>query len=178
MNTNPDNLSLLARLRLALSCFSQIISNPSFATRIEASLPAAATKPVAALPPERIHADGLTLLSTLQREGRLIDFLQEDMSAFTDADIGAAARIVHTGCRKVLKQSLVLEPVLSDTEGASISVPSGFDAQQIRLTGNISGTPPFQGTLKHHGWKVSEINLPTVAESLDPRILAPAEVEL
>ena len=31
----------------------------------------------------------------LQREGRLIDFLQEDLAAFPDADVGAAARAVR-----------------------------------------------------------------------------------
>ena len=114
----------------------------------------------------------------LQREGRLIDFLQEDVAAFSDADIGAAARVVHGGCRKALAQCLTLEPVLKDAEGANVTVPAGFDAQRIRLTGNVAGQPPFRGALKHHGWVATAVRLPALSEILDPRVLAPAEVEL
>jgi hypothetical protein len=59
-----------------------------------------------------------------------------------------------------------------------VTVPAGFDAQRIRLTGAVLGQPPFKGSLKHHGWVASDVRLPTVSEALDPRILAPAEVEL
>lgn len=108
----------------------------------------------------------------------MIDFLQEDVAAFSDAEIGAAARVVHAGSRKVLTQYLTLEPVLKEADGASVTVRPGFDAQRIRLTGNIAGQPPFRGTLKHHGWVATETRFPVVAETLDPRVLAPAEVEL
>jgi hypothetical protein len=100
------------------------------------------------------------------------------MCAFSDAEIGAAARVVHAGCRKALQQGLVLEPVMPEAEGATLSVPAGFDAQRIRLTGNIAGQPPFRGTLKHHGWQVAAMRLPAPPATLDLRILAPAEVEL
>jgi hypothetical protein len=136
-----------------------------------------APKPVE-LPPERLHASGLFLLAMLQREGRLIDFLQEDVAAFSDAEIGAAVRVVHAGCRKVLEQNLALEPVLRDAEGATVSVPAGFDAQRIRLTGNVTGQPPYRGTLKHHGWAATAVRFPTLPDSLDLRVLAAAEVEL
>jgi hypothetical protein len=130
-----------------------------------------------AVPPERVHASGLAVLSLLQREGRLIDFLKEDMAAFSDAEIGAAARVVHAGCRRLFSDYLTLGPALKDAEGATIKVSAGFDAQRIRLTGNIVGEPPFQGTLKHHGWVATAVRLPAISE-LDPRVLAPAEVEL
>jgi hypothetical protein len=187
MKTDESILSLGARWRVALTCFSRILANGRFAAQIQPLLnnreaaTAAATPPVAtpaAIPPERLHASGLALLATLQREGRLIDFLQEDMRAFSDAEIGAAARIVHAGCRKALQQGLDLEPVLQEAEGATLSVPAGFDAQRIRLTGNISGQPPFRGALKHHGWQVADIRMPVPSEKLNMRILAPAEVEL
>src|SRR5690606_14145790 len=112
----------------------------------------------------------------LQREGRLIDFLQEDVSSFSDAEIGAAARIVHAGSRKVIAQYLTLEPVLHEAEGATVSVPPGFNAERIRLTGNIAGEPPYRGTLSRHGWVATAIRLPTVSPSLDSRVIAPAEV--
>ena len=92
--------------------------------------------------------------------------------------MGAAARVVHSGCSKVLKQYFALEPAVKETEGATMTVPVGFDPQRLRLTGNVAGQPPFKGTLKHHGWVAKEVRLPAVPETLDPRIVAPAEVEL
>ena len=174
------------RLATGLACFTRALGSPDFCRQVAALLhPVPAPAPAkpsevkpAELPPERRHASGLAILSLLQREGRLIDFLQEDMAAYSDADIGGAARVVHAGCRKVLADQLTLEPVLKDAEGAAIKVPVGFDAQRIRLTGNLAGQPPFAGTLKHHGWIVTSVRLPTVSETLDPRVLAPAEVEL
>ena len=176
--------SFWQRLGTGLTCFSRALGNPAFCRQVTpllnpapvpAKLPEA--KPVE-LPPERRHASGLAVLALLQREGRLIDFLQEDMAAYSDAEIGGAARVVHAGCRKVLADQLTLEPVLKEAEGAAIKVPAGFDAQRIRLTGNLAGQPPFSGTLKHHGWLATSVRLPTVSENLDPRVLAPAEVEL
>ncbi len=137
-----------------------------------------APPPVVVVAPERVHASGLLVLAALQREGRLIDFLQQDVAGFSDEDVGAAARVVHAGCSKVLKQYFELEPAVKEAEGATLTVPAGFDAQRLRLTGNVAGQPPFKGTLKHHGWVAKEVRLPAVPETLDPRIVAPAEVEL
>jgi hypothetical protein len=86
--------------------------------------------------------------------------------------------VVHAGCRKVITECLALEPVLKEAEGAAIKLPSGFDAQRIRLTGNVAGQPPFRGALKHHGWVTTAVRLPAVSDALDPRVIAPAEVEL
>ncbi len=148
-----------------------------FAADIEAGLRGLDAKQ-AVQPPERVHASGLLLLATFQREGRLVDFLQQDLTGFSDEEIGAAARVVHTGCRKVLQQVCDLEPVRHEPEGAPVQLDSGFDAQRIRLTGNVSGHPPFRGSLKHHGWAATAIRLPVLAADLDPRVIAPAEVEL
>ena len=173
--------SFLARLRTALSCFNRALTSPDFSRQAAELLRSPQTqahhKPIE-LPPERAHASGLAVLSLLQREGRLIDFLKEDMAAFSDAEIGAAARVVHAGCRKVFSEYFVSEPALRDAEGATISVPAGFDAQRIRLTGNIAGQPPFCGMLKHHGWVATAVRMPAISEALDPRVLAAAEVEL
>jgi hypothetical protein len=174
METPTPTPSFFARVGLAF----RVLGNASLAAKVVAlETPAAIEKPIEPAP-EKTHAAGLAVLALLQREGRLIDFLQEDVSSFSDADIGAAARVVHTGSRKVLNQYLTLEPVLKDSEGATVSVPAGFDAQRIRLTGNIAGQPPFRGTLKHHGWVATAIKLPTVSSALDPKVIAPAEVEL
>lgn len=184
MDGKPDPqtyLTFITRLWLALKCFWRTLVQQETAKRVAAivsEVPAAEAAKEPELPPERKHASGLYMLSLLQREGRLIDFLQEDVTAFSDAEVGAAARVVHAGCRKVITECLALEPVLKDAEGASVNVPVGFDAQRIRLTGNVAGQPPFRGALKHHGWITNAVRLPSVSDALDPRVLAPAEIEL
>jgi hypothetical protein len=133
-------------------------------------------------PPERAAAadarPALYLLSVLQREGRLLDFVQEDVAAFPDAAVGAAARTVHTGCKKAIADLFVVEPLFREGEGATVTIERGFDASAVRLTGNVVGDPPFRGALRHHGWRAREVRLPELREGLDPTVLAPAEVEL
>ncbi|MBX3155085.1 MAG: DUF2760 domain-containing protein [Deltaproteobacteria bacterium] len=129
--------------------------------------------------PAQAHRDGaLAFLALLQREGRLVDFLREPLDGFGDADIGAAARDVHRGCRKVLEQHLSIEPVMPGAEEEKVSVPKGFDPAEVRLIGEAKGEPPFRGTLRHHGWRVVEAKLPTLADGVDRAVIAPAEVEL
>jgi hypothetical protein len=120
----------------------------------------------------------LQLLSLLQREGRFVDFLEEDVAAFSDAQVGAAARVVHEGCRKALREHVPMEPVRSEEEGAKVKLEAGFDAKAIRLTGNVTGEPPYTGTLAHRGWRAKEVKLPKMAEGHDARVIAAAEVEL
>ena len=187
---SQSNPSIASRFGLAWTCFWRILGQPDFARQvaraIAAPAPTTAPTPAAApasapaptLPPERVNASGLLVLSLLQREGRLIDFLQENVASFSDAEVGAAARVVHAGCKKALAEHFTVEPVLKDAEGATVTLPAGFDAGRIRITGNVAGQPPFRGALKHHGWVASAVRLPSVSETLDPRVLAPAEVEL
>jgi hypothetical protein len=120
----------------------------------------------------------LLLLTLLQRDGRLIDFLHEDVAGFPDADVGAAARVVHSGCKKAIAQYFTFAPVRTESEGASITVEKGFDPSQIRLAGNVSGEPPFKGKLAHQGWKATDVRLPERPPSIDARVVAPAEVEI
>ncbi|MEY3807506.1 MAG: hypothetical protein RI893_482 [Pseudomonadota bacterium] len=120
----------------------------------------------------------LQLLGLLQKEARFIDFIKEDITAFSDADIGIAARVVHEGCNKALKEHFTLAPVRGEQEGSKITLPKGFDAAEVRLTGNIVGTAPFNGTLVHKGWQVTSIRLPKLTLAHNAAIVAPAEVEL
>jgi len=120
----------------------------------------------------------LQLLALFQREGRLIDFLEEDVVGFTDAQVGAAARVVHEGCRRVLREHVPCVPICSEEEGSPITIAKGFDAQAIRLTGRVTGEPPYRGKLAHRGWRAKEVKLPKIAEGHDPYLIAPAEVEL
>ena len=125
------------------------------------------------------HREGaLALLALLQREGRLVDFLRESLDGFSDADIGAAARDVHRGCKKIVDQTFTLEPVMPGAEDDKVTVPRGFDPAEIRLIGEARGTPPFGGTLRHHGWRATRTTLPTLAEGVDRAVVAPAEVEV
>lgn len=125
------------------------------------------------------HRDGaLALLGLLQREGRLIDFLREDLDDYDDEDIGASVRDIHRGCRKVVDDHLALEPVMPGEEDEDVNVPKGFDPGEIRLVGDVDGDPPFKGVMRHHGWRVTEAKLPTLTEGVDRHVLAPAEVEI
>ena len=120
----------------------------------------------------------LHLLSLLQREGRLVDFLEENLKDYDDAQIGAAVRNIQENCQKTLKKYLKIEAVLDKEEGEEIALEKGFDASAIKLTGNVSGEPPFKGSLQHCGWRVGQFDLPTLSGSPDPTIIAPAEVEV
>jgi hypothetical protein len=167
------NVSFGARLTLAF----RVLFNAAFAGRVSRLLSLPQDKPVAATP-ERVHASSLLLLGALQREGRLVDFLQQEVSGFADEQVGAAARVVHAGCRRVLQQYYDLEPAAKEQEGAEVSLQKGFDAQRWRLTGNVAGQPPFRGIVRHHGWVTRGIRMPALSESIDPRIVAPAELEI
>lgn len=120
----------------------------------------------------------LQLLSILQKEARFIDFVREDMTEHSDADVGMVARVIHEGCRKALDEHFTIQPIRSELEGSKITLQAGFDAARIRLTGNIVGNPPFSGTLIHTGWQVSNVQLPKLTQGYDARIIASAEVEL
>jgi hypothetical protein len=146
----------------------------------------APTLPVAALKDDKPKTsaaqhqrDGaLALLALLQREGRLVDFLRESLDGHSDADIGAAARELHRGCKKVLDQHLAFEPVMPGAEDAPVSVPKGFDPAEVRLIGEAKGEAPYKGTLRHHGWRVTDAKLPALADGVDRTVIAPAEVEV
>ncbi len=145
---------------------------------------AVAEAPAAAAPPPVddeacMESGAVQMLAILQRDGRLIDFLQEDLTPFQDAQIGAAVRSVHAGCKLALDEHLTLENVFADAEGSRVTVEPGFDAYAIRLSGNVSGEPPFTGTLQHRGWRAASISLPKRVEAKDDsHIIAAAQVEV
>ena len=118
------------------------------------------------------------MLALLQRDGRLIDFLEEDVSSYPDGQLGAAARTIHSSCRQVLDRYVKLEPILPSDEDHPVTVPAGFDPAAIKLVGNVSGVPPVRGLLRHRGWRVSQVTLPSLPHGLGRSIVAPAEVEV
>jgi len=156
------------RIFRAISAFFKILFSSAYAEKVQRL----------AIEDKSGELPSLQILGLLQREGRLVDFLQEEIDQLDDDQIGAAVRAIHKGCRKVLAEHLKLEPIRSEKEGASLEVPEGFDPGEIRLIGNVKGSPPFSGVLKHHGWRVAEARLPSLPQGMDPRVLAPAEVEV
>ena len=107
-----------------------------------------------------------------------MDFLNEDLDGYDDAQIGSAVRSIHAGCRQLVLEYLNPEPVMDKHEGAIVEVPVDFDPGVIKLTGNVVGEPPFKGILRHKGWQVGKMNLPTLSGSQNAEIIAPAEVEI
>jgi hypothetical protein len=176
------------RFILALKCFFLVLFAKRLPQDAAALLPApeAPPAPPQLEPPKPVEVDGskhavrgaVQLLSLLQREGRLLDFLQEEIDSYSDAQIGAAVRDIHRGCKKALAEHLPIEPVLRDQENATVRVDPGFDPSRIRLVGNVLGEPPYTGTLRHHGWRTGKSALPTLTGTQDPSVVTPAEVEI
>lgn len=185
---------LLARIWLSWACFFRIWFDADFAARIaalrqgqpeseaSAALPRAteqASTPAKATPSptaEGASSGALQLLALLQREGRFVDFVQQDIVGFSDVDVGAAARVVHEGCRRVLQAHAAVASVRSEAEGAELLLERASD--DVKLTGNVRGTAPFRGVLRHRGWRVEKLTLPTRIGAHDPHLVAPAELEL
>ncbi|CAJ92757.1 DUF2760 domain-containing protein [Cupriavidus necator] len=191
-----SNLSFFGRVSLAMGTFFAILGNRELAAGVKrlrdgegfaaAPAPAAVSAPApapvaeAAAPvlKEASPVAALQLLGLLQRDARFIDFVEEDIARYSDTEIGAAARLVHDGCRGVLREHFTIRPVREEAEGSRVTLADGFDATAIRLTGNVVGSAPFHGSISHRGWKVEEVRLPRVAERHDATVIAPAEVEL
>jgi hypothetical protein len=181
------------RLYLAFACFFAFLFRKALPA---AALEAAGVGPAKALPPppppappppapqgpppEAVAAAGaMQLLGLLQREGRLVDFLMEPIDDYPDAQVGAAVRTIHRGCRKALDGALRLEAVLEGQEEEPVTVAAGFDPARVRIIGKVAGQPPFRGTLKHHGWAARHVTLPPVPDPPSAAlVVAPAEVEL
>jgi len=170
---------LAAGLLLLLVLPTLVTAGQTVLETKKAPAPAEPGKAAPPPPPPKPTTDAaVQMLALLQREGRLIDFLREDIQPYDDAQIGAAVRTIHQTCRQVLAEHLTLEPVLNGNEGDDVVVPKDFDPSAIRLTGNVSGEPPFRGVLRHPGWRAARVKLPAQPAGQDPHIIAPAEVEI
>ena len=187
---------------LGFKAMFRIWSDPGYASRVraidaavepemaKAPVPVAAPTPVPAPVPAAVpvpaapakapvRSEALTLLSVLQREGRLVDFLKEPIGAYTDAQIGAAVRGVHEDCGKVLERLFAIAPLRSEGEGTAITIDGGFDPAEVRLVGSIPNQGPFKGTLQHAGWRATKAELPEWNGRGESRlVIAPCEVEI
>jgi Domain of unknown function (DUF2760) len=176
------DLTFTRRLSMATTAFWRSLTDGGFATRLVPLLEPAAPAPGAEAPGTTLVGAApraaLQILGLMQQRGRLIDFLEEDISALPDQDVGAAARLVHQRCRRVLREYLTIVPVRDEAEGSQVRVEAGFDPGAIRLSGNLVGQAPFTGRLVHRGWRATEVRLPQAAVGHDFSVLASAEVEL
>jgi len=179
----------MRRIAIALRVFFATLCRAQVAREVERVLsgtgqptPAGAQRaprPEAKKPRAPVRSDAVTLLATLQREARFVDFIKEPLDGYTDAQIGAAARDVHRDCGLALDRLFALQPIVTQEEGTPIDVPAGFDAGRYRLIGNVAGKPPFRGPLRHHGWEATRLELPSWSGSeAAARTVAPVEVEL
>lgn len=142
--------------------------------------PPPAAKPAAPPPPaeDRFAEGAVYTLLLLQREGRLVDFLQENLDGYADEQIGAAVRQIHKDTAKVLRESFGVAPVLAAGEGEAVTAPEPLDPATVTLTGNVPERPPYRGTLRHKGWRAAQLRLPARTGKLNPTLIQPAEVEI
>ena len=185
----------MARLGLAVRLFFRAMRDAAFLRQVEPLLegkplpqttsappPTVAVAPPRAQPappPRPVRSEALTLLSVLQREARLIDFLKEPIAGYSDAQIGAAVRDIHRDAAAAVERLFGLKPLSDRPEGATIEVPAGFDAARFRLTGNVTGPGPYRGALRHAGWTATKVNVPEwTGNPESANVVAPAEVEL
>ena len=183
-----SNTSFLGRFSLAVRTFFAVLGDGEFAARVHrlregagVATPFTEPQPEAKAVPtikEASPESALQLLGLLQRGARFVDFVEEDIAGYSDADIGAAARLVHDGCRATLREHFTIRPVREEAEGSRVTLAEGFDATAIRLTGNVVGRAPFNGSIRHRGWRVAQVRLPKLTKDHDATVIAPAEVEL
>ena len=181
------------RVALAFRCFFSILFHADIPNDIAEKLakpagpvpqaPAAAAPSVSRLkeverPASETFDRAVQMLALLQRDGRLIDFLAENISAYPDVQLGAAVRTIHETCRQVLEHYVKLEPILNSEEDQPVTVQAGFDLAAIKFIGNVAGELPVRGMLRHKGWRVREVNLPSLPQGAGRMVVAPAEVEL
>lgn len=173
------------RISYAFRCFFSLLFHGEIPRDIaqqtgNVTTPASTISGAAAGPAEAQESfdRAIQMLALLQRDGRLIDFLSEDVAQYPDAQLGAAARAVHDNCRQVLDRYFKLEPIMASDEDQPVTVPPGFEPASIKVIGNVAGTPPFRGLLRHRGWCVRQANLPSLPEGVGRSVVAPAEVEV
>ncbi len=167
----------------------QIALNLTRRVVMPAGSAAAALKPAAsAEAPKAVEsakaADGaVQILAILQREARLIDFLEEDIAPYTDEQVGAAVRDIHRNSRAALQRHVTLKPVVDGVEGTNTNLSSaGLDAKdttRLRIVGKVPADGKVDsGVLRHRGWRVDKIDLPNTPMGKKAAILAPAEIEV
>jgi hypothetical protein len=175
----------LNRILLAFRCFFNLLFSGELSGETLLALnlqrrgaaPAPSKAAVPAAPAARISDGALQMLSIMQRDSRLVDFLQEDIASYSDDQIGAAVRELHDQCRDSIARYVTLAPVIDGVEGTYAKTP-GQDANLVKFVGNVPAQPPSGGTLRHKGWRAVKVDLPTLPAKQDATVIAPAEIEI
>ena len=175
----------MSRISLAFRSFFSILFGSGLPEDIAAAFgfkkaPKEPPKPAAPPPPQFTPADGaVQMLAILQRDSRLIDFLMEDIAAYSDEQVGSAVRSLHDSSRQSLERYCKLIPVIDGVEGTYAAVDSKANASTVKLLGNVPAEGKVKGgTLRHRGWRVEKLDLPSLPAKQDTRIVAPAEIEI
>ena len=172
-------LSILFRSEIPHDIAQKLVKPVGPASPAPPTAAPSVSRPKEAQPPASGEFDrAVQMLALLQRDGRLVDFLAEDISAYPDVQLGAAVRTIHDTCRQVLNQYVKLEPIMNFEEDQPVTVQAGLNPAAIKLIGNVAGEPPVRGLLRHKGWRVKELNLPPLPLAAGRMVVAPAEVEL
>jgi hypothetical protein len=172
---------ILLAFRVFFGTLFGSITNDQVAGLLSPPTPIDSPEPIAKAPvPARPKRnDAISLLAALQREARLIDLIQEPLSDYSDEQVGAAARDVLRDTREALARMVELQPVIDAEDGDEVETPPDFDAGCYRLTGNVSGEPPFKGSLAHHGWRAAKCDIPSWTGSEEAaNVVAPVEIEI
>ena len=164
---------LWTRTKLAFAAFFTIL----FKGRLRATAERLVVVHTPAARAEDRSDSAVQILALLQRDGRLIDFLMEDLGAYSDAQIGATVRDVHGGCRRVLDRYVTLESILTGREGEPITLAQAIDPAAVRLVGHVTDRPPLHGTLLHRGWRAARVELPALGDPAGRTVIAQAEIE-
>jgi hypothetical protein len=170
-----------ALLRGRPSAPSPAAGQPEGKLATEAPAAAAPTPASPPAPAPDAGSDALVLLSLLQDRGRFLDFVAEDIGAYSDAQVAAASRVVHQGCKAVINECLALAPAHPGAEGDRITVDPAADPNRYRLQGKLAPQPPYSGVVVHRGWKTTRVALPRRTRPIDPsgeNIVAPIDVEV
>jgi hypothetical protein len=166
----------LSRITFAFRAFFSILFGGTLASDIAQAFgysKVVPMRPAAPPKPQSGPADGaVQMLAILQRDARLVDFLMEDISAYSDEQVGAAVRDVQENARKSMQRYLQLAPVIDGVEGTYTK--AGEDG--VKLIGNVpaSGKAPG-GTLRHKGWRADKVDLPALPPG---NVIAQAEIEV
>jgi Domain of unknown function (DUF2760) len=174
------------RISYAFKSFFGILSSGEIPREVARELiqPAREARPLPAVEsrdaekPVETSDRAVQMLAILQRDGRLIDFLTEDIAPYSDAQVGAAVRDLHESCRQTIERYIKLEPIISSAEGQTVTVKEPVDPSAIKLIGNVTGRQPLAGVLRHRGWRAVSVSLPPLPESAGRSVVAPAEVEI
>ena len=168
-------LSLAWRVLTNGELAQQLAELVSAATPEAVAEPAVVTEPP---PAPVVRNDAVTLLATLQREARLVDFLMEPIDDYADAQIGAAVRDIHRDSRSVLDRLFAIVAVVDQSEGSAVDISDGVTGGRLRLIGETD-SGQTSGTLAHHGWQAARCELPTWnGNTAAVDVIAPAEVDV